>query len=179
MKEPCNFHFLGRLPEFDGVLAAAAALTANDWVSYTERKHMGGVAGGHTDTIPLLYGTRDVLSAQREHQMFQVFANAIHSIADIYSQQITNAAPARAVLARMAPRSEIKRHRDRGAVSATTHRIHLPIITNSGCLFTVEDETEHMAAGELWLIDNVDKYHSVANNGSEFRVHLIVDVIDV
>ena len=179
MQETTNFQFIGRLPQFEDVLHSVSALSDNDWVSYRERKNMGGIAGGKTDTIPLLYGTRDVLSSQREHSMFAVFSSAVHSICSIYSDRVFPASPARAFLARMAPNGEIKRHKDRGDVSAKTHRVHLPIITNNKCLFTVGDETEHLAAGELWLIDNTDKYHSVINGGSEFRVHLIVDLIHV
>lgn len=179
MREISNFLFLGKVPNFDAILRSVSALTPNDWVSYRERKNMGGVAGGHTDTIPLLYGTRDVLSSQREHSMFSIFSSAVHTCCSMYSADIELSVPARAFLARMAPNSEIKRHKDKGNLSAKTHRLHLPIITNSGCLFTVGDETEHLGAGELWLIDNTDKYHSVINHGSEFRIHLIVDLIHV
>lgn len=179
MKENTSFQYLGILPSFDSVLLNVDLLSPNDWLSYTERKNLGSIAGGYTDTIPLLYGTHDVLSSQREHEMFTVFSNAVHSICSSYSTAVLPSKPARAFLARMAPNSEIKRHKDRGNVSAKTHRIHLPIITNSECLFTVGDETEHLAAGELWVIDNTDKYHSVVNGGSEFRIHMIVDVLHV
>jgi len=179
MKEDTNFLFLGNMPDFDDVLSSVNLLTQNDWLSYKERKNLGGVAGGYTDTIPLLYGTRDVLSSQRKHEMFSVFSEAVWRICHIYSACIHDSSPARAFLARMTPNSEIGRHKDKGEVSAKTHRIHLPIITNPACLFTVDSETEHLAAGELWLIDNTDKYHSVVNGGSEYRVHLILDVTHV
>jgi len=179
MKEDTNFQFLGAMPDFDNILSSINLLTHNDWLSYRERKNLGGVAGGYTDTIPLLYGTRDVLSSQREHGMFSVFSGAVWQICHIYSSSIHDASPARAFIARMAPNSEIGRHKDKGDVSARTHRIHLPIVTNPACLFTVDDETEHLAAGELWLIDNTNKYHSVVNGGSEYRIHLILDVLHV
>ena len=179
MNEATNFLFLGILPNFSDVLISAKSLTANDWLAYRERKSLGGIAGGYTDTIPLLYGTRDVLSDQREHEMFNVFSSAVREVCSIYSGAVAKAEPARAFLARMAPNSEIRRHKDKGNVSAKTHRVHLPIFTNSSCLFTVGDETEHLAAGELWLIDNTNKYHSVINNGTEYRVHLIVDLIHI
>jgi len=179
MKENTSFRYLGILPSFDSVLLNVNLLTPNDWLSYRERKNLGSIAGGYTDTIPLLYGTRDVLSSQREHKMFTVFSDAVHEICALYSAEMSPSTPARAFLARMAPNSEIKRHKDRGDVSAKTHRIHLPVITNSDCLFTVGEEIEHLAAGELWVIDNTNQYHSVVNGGSEFRVHMIVDVLHV
>jgi hypothetical protein len=178
MKENTNFYFVGSMPNFDSVLALVNNFTENDWFSYKERKKLGGIAGGYTDTIPLIYGTREELKAQRQHPALSSFSGTVKTICSIYSSRNSEVLPARAFLVRMSANSEIKRHKDKGTISAKTHRIHLPIITNSLCLFTIGDETKHLAAGEIWLIDNTDKYHSVVNGGDEFRIHLIVDVLD-
>jgi quercetin dioxygenase-like cupin family protein len=71
----------------------------------------------------------------------------------------------------------IPRHRDKGPLTAKTHRIHVPVITNSGCIFSVGDESKNLKAGQIWIIDNVNRYHSVENNGDSDRVHLIIDAI--
>jgi hypothetical protein len=58
-----------------------------------------------------------------------------------------------------------------------THwRIHIPVITNPGVLFTCGDETVHMAAGECWVFDSF-RCHDVQNNGSEQRIHLVLDTV--
>ena len=58
----------------------------------------------------------------------------------------------------------------------THRRLHIPIITNPGVLFTCNDETVHMQAGECWLFDSFS-LHKVQNKGSERRVHLVLDTV--
>lgn len=179
MHENDAFLFLGILPQFKDVIDSAHSLTEKDWLSYRSRKNLGGVAGGHTDTIPLLYDTKDSLSAQHKQPMLPIFFQPIENIRRMYSLEIANASVARALITRMQPNSEIKSHKDKGEVSRKTHRVHLVVTTNSQCLFTVAEETRHLAPGELWLIDNTDKYHSVSNSGNTERIHLIVDLLHV
>jgi hypothetical protein len=58
-----------------------------------------------------------------------------------------------------------------------THiRIHVPIITNPLVDFTCGGETVHMAAGECWVFDTFREHH-VENNGSEQRIHLVLDTV--
>lgn len=58
-----------------------------------------------------------------------------------------------------------------------THlRIHIPVITNPRVDFTCDGETIHMAAGDCWILDSFYR-HSVANRGSEMRVHLVLDTV--
>jgi hypothetical protein len=58
-----------------------------------------------------------------------------------------------------------------------THlRIHIPAITNPGVTFTCDGEATHMAAGECWILDSF-YMHSVANRGSDLRVHLVLDTV--
>jgi hypothetical protein len=58
-----------------------------------------------------------------------------------------------------------------------THlRIHIPVITNREVAFTCDGETIHMEAGECWILDSFYK-HSVANRGSDTRVHLVLDTV--
>jgi hypothetical protein len=58
----------------------------------------------------------------------------------------------------------------------TSHRIHLPLVTNDGVKFTVGDTTKYLLPGELWEINNRRK-HTVMNNGTEGRVHMIMDFV--
>lgn len=55
-------------------------------------------------------------------------------------------------------------------------RIHIPVVTNPGVRFTVGEESVHMAAGECWLFDSFQP-HTVHNEGSEKRVHLVLDTV--
>lgn len=55
-------------------------------------------------------------------------------------------------------------------------RLHIPIITNSDVIFILDDNRLIMNEGECWYI-NANFTHSVANNGAEDRIHLVIDGI--
>jgi hypothetical protein len=58
-----------------------------------------------------------------------------------------------------------------------THlRLHIPVVTNPGVLFTCNGETVNMKAGECWVFDSF-ALHEVQNRGSERRVHLVLDTV--
>jgi hypothetical protein len=58
----------------------------------------------------------------------------------------------------------------------THFRVHIPVVTNPDVSFTCAGETVHMQAGECWLLDSFFR-HSVANRGSETRIHLVLDTV--
>lgn len=76
----------------------------------------------------------------------------------------------------LAAGGEVPRHIDTHYYWRTHWRIHVPVITNPGVLFTCGDETVHMAAGECWLFDSF-QWHRVENQGSEQRIHLVLDTV--
>lgn len=55
-------------------------------------------------------------------------------------------------------------------------RLHIPIITNPDVIFILDDNRLVMNEGECWYI-NANFTHSVANNGNEDRIHLVIDGI--
>ncbi|MEL6865420.1 MAG: aspartyl/asparaginyl beta-hydroxylase domain-containing protein, partial [Bacteroidota bacterium] len=69
----------------------------------------------------------------------------------------------------------IKPHRDfRLGYEDDNFRIHIPITTNDQVSFVLGGEQLRMLPGECWYT-NVNFTHSVANNGSTDRVHLVID----
>lgn len=65
------------------------------------------------------------------------------------------------------PRSTLSWHRD------PEPRLHIPIITNPGCLMVIENIAKHLPAdGSVYITNNV-KYHNAFNGGEENRVHLV------
>ena len=82
-----------------------------------------------------------------------------------------------AMLTKLNANTVIPRHKDVGPLTVKTHRIHVPVITNTQCIFTVDTESKNLEAGDIWIIDNVGRYHSVENKGQQDRVHLIIDAI--
>ena len=65
------------------------------------------------------------------------------------------------------PRSTLSWHRD------PEPRLHIPIITNPGCMMVIENVAKHLPAdGSVYITNNV-KYHNAFNGGEENRVHLV------
>lgn len=69
----------------------------------------------------------------------------------------------------------IKTHRDPDlAFENGEARIHVPIFTNAGIDFVIDNEQVVMEAGTCWYI-NANLPHRVANHGDAERIHLVVD----
>ena len=70
------------------------------------------------------------------------------------------------------PRSTLSWHRD------PEPRLHIPIITNPGCIMVIDEKAKHLPAdGSAWITNNT-KYHNAFNGGEEGRVHLVACVLD-
>ena len=70
------------------------------------------------------------------------------------------------------PRSTLSWHRD------PEPRLHIPIITNPGCLMVIDNVAKHMPAdGSVWITNNT-KYHNAFNGGEENRIHFVACVLD-
>ena len=71
--------------------------------------------------------------------------------------------------------AEIKPHSDYClGYEDGTFRIHIPIVTNKDVEFLLDDDPVVMSPGECWYT-NVNFVHSVANRGTEDRVHIVID----
>ena len=70
------------------------------------------------------------------------------------------------------PRSTLSWHRD------PEPRLHVPIITNPGCIMVIENVAKHLPAdGSVYITNNL-KYHNAFNGGEENRVHLVACLPD-
>jgi len=76
----------------------------------------------------------------------------------------------------LAPGAVVPVHIDVHYYWRTHLRIHIPVITNPGVLFTCNNETVNMKAGECWVFDSF-ALHYVQNKGTERRVHLVLDTV--
>ncbi len=75
----------------------------------------------------------------------------------------------------LAPGAAIKPHRDHClGYEDGVFRIHIPIQTNTEVEFILNKERINMKPGECWYID-ANFEHSVANRGTEERIHLVID----
>ncbi len=70
------------------------------------------------------------------------------------------------------PRSTLSWHRD------PEPRLHIPIITNPGCLMVIENIAKHLPADGSVTITNNTKYHNFFNGGEQARIHLVACVLE-
>ncbi|MCL9805258.1 aspartyl/asparaginyl beta-hydroxylase domain-containing protein [Flavobacterium amniphilum] len=78
-------------------------------------------------------------------------------------------------LLRLAVGAEVKPHSDYClGYEDGCFRMHIPIVTNSDVEFILDEERIIMNEGECWYID-ANFTHSVANRGTEDRIHLVID----
>ncbi|GJD64573.1 aspartyl/asparaginyl beta-hydroxylase domain-containing protein [Methylobacterium frigidaeris] len=168
-----------RLPlAFDAAAMAAecAALAGGDWIDHFVRSNYDG----DWSVIPLR------AKADARHPVMMIQSDPVAR--DYVDTPFLAACPAiRAALAqfgcpllsvrlmRLGPGSRIKEHRDHdlsfeeGAV-----RLHVPLVTHDGVVFTLNRRRVVMAAGSCWYLRLSDP-HAVENPGPGERVHLVVD----
>lgn len=68
-------------------------------------------------------------------------------------------------------------HRD-GPDNRYLVRLHVPIITNEGCIFETEEGSAHLPADGSSYFLKVNRMHRVSNGGDADRFHLVMDVWD-
>ena len=177
MKENEAFRFIGNMARFDDLLLEVLSLTEEDWSKYTKRKLYGGAAAENTKTIPLMFDLKNRINSGILHENHERFSKYIDDVIIAARGRIGEVSVKQAMLTKLDANTAIPTHKDRGPLTGKTHRIHVPVITNNECVFTVGDESRNLKVGEIWIIDNTDRYHSVENKGKQDRVHLIIDAI--
>lgn len=82
----------------------------------------------------------------------------------------------RAMAAKLVAGGRITPHVDSHASFRHSHRIHIPITTNSGVRFMIDGRPYQFQVGEAYEINN-QKRHSVMNRGKEDRITFIFDYV--
>ena len=165
---------------FDPALLAQdmRALSAGDWIGHflTDRYT------GDWDVIPLR-GPRSAI-----HPVMMIattpgqkdFVDAPALAACPYFREVIESfgAEVRAArLLRLTPGSVLLEHTDHEYTDDDgTLRLHIPVVTNPDVVFLLNGTRVAMEAGTVWVL-RLNDPHSVANNGREDRVHLIVDLV--
>ena len=105
------------------------------------------------------------------------YTEFVDDLKDTYFKEVYDKLSSRFKLGRVRillkePRSTLSWHRD------PEPRLHIPIITNPGCIMVVDEVAKHLPAdGSVWITNNL-KYHNAFNGGEEDRVHLVACVLD-
>ena len=141
-----------------------------DWDLYQFRQKTFGVHSG-TKTVPLLWNEKPNHENITIHPEYQKFENDLFSIQALLPPGNVHTA----ILINLPAGRTIPMHVDAAPHFKLYKRIHVPIVTNPKCFFTVGLETIHMKPGEMWEIDNDNQRHGVSNCGDQDRVHLLID----
>lgn len=129
-------------------------------------------------TLPLVWSPSDLVTGrikcmqvQQSDQLHNYTRLALLDL-DAYMPGI----PIRVFYAKLLAGDSIAAHIDAGSIFGISHRCHLPILAPDGIQFTCSDNTYHPREGQ-WFELNNRLTHSVINNASTERIHLIVDVL--
>ncbi len=159
-----------RLPvQFDGdaLVAEVKALPQSAWVP-----HPDGFPGNNA--VRLISPKGEETDASAGQMMPTANLEACPYIQEIMGW--IGSVWGRSRLMGLAAGAQVPPHIDSHYYWRTHIRIHVPIITNPGVLFSCGEETVHMAPGECWVFDSFLP-HNVQNTGDAHRTHLVVDTV--
>jgi hypothetical protein len=145
-----------------------AAIPESAW-----RPHPQGYPGN--DALTLITTDGDPASDARAGAM----GPTPHLLARPYLMEVLAALGAtwgRARLMRLSGDAEVTAHVDTDYYWRDHMRVHVPIVTQPTVRFCCGDEQVHMAAGECWIFDTWS-LHSVHNDATRARVHLVADTV--
>lgn len=169
-----SFTHLGKYEWIDELSDLVALFSEEDWNEFTFRQK-NIIGHEYTQTIPLMFDyeqkTRDI-----RHRHYETYAPHLGKISAQLASTDFPSMVKRANLVRLSALSKIAPHVDQGSFLTSTRRVHIPVVTNPDCSFTVGGESRHLPKGEMWEINNTGLIHSVHNLGYTPRIHLIVDV---
>jgi len=128
------------------------------------------------ENIKGVYWTKPTSSGKEEKRAIHIdessYTEFVKELEDTYFKEVYDTLSKKFKLGRVRillkePRSTLSWHRD------PEPRLHIPIITNPGCIMVIENVAQHLPAdGSVYITNNV-KYHNAFNGGEENRVHLV------
>ena len=163
-----NFKFHGT---FD-VSGIHTKLSNVDWKYFTWRQD-NRHSLEYTETIPLIWDND--FTYYNTWKYYELFENELERLKSIIISTHGPGDYITAIFTKLIAGQNIAPHIDVGRSFIENPRLHIPIITNPDCSFTVGKETIIMKEGEIWEINNSGKIHSVHNKGTTDRIHLMID----
>jgi len=176
---------IGKLKE-----ALKIVLSRKDYDDAAGTKYIAGISlnqiPGNPDSIKGenvkgVYWTKPDSSGQETLRAKPInekaYTEFVKDLEDTYFKEVYDVLSKRFKLGRVRillkePRSTLSWHRD------PEPRLHIPIITNPGCIMVIENVAQHLPADGSAYITNNLKYHNAFNGGEENRVHLVACLTD-
>jgi len=148
-----------------------------DWNKYNFRQERYK-DHSKTKTIPIIW-SENFSEVKKWEPYYTIFKDELLMLENFLLNNLCPSGKIMSAILINLPSGEcIGRHVDANPVGERfnrCHRIHIPITTNNQCLFEIDGEIKNMKVGEVWEISNVNKKHSVSNNGETDRIHFLID----
>ena len=167
MKLDAPFYRLPLRFDSDALAAEIAALPAEAWVPHPQNFE-------GNDYVPLVTPSGMVTNGFAGPMAATPFLKRCPYMTEVMAT--LGCVWGRTRLMGLVPGATVPPHVDTNYYWRTHVRVHIPIVTNPQVSFTCGEETVHMKAGECWVFDTFRR-HTVANDGSEKRIHLVADTI--
>jgi hypothetical protein len=168
MKLPVPFIQLPLLFDADALAAEINAIEESHW-----RPHPQGFPGNSMLPLVAVDGDPDNEAFAGTMQPTDYLRRCPY-LSQVFAS--LGATVGRSRLMRLAGQAEVTRHADQGYYWVERVRVHVPIVTQPTVRFECGGEVINMAAGECWIFDTW-RQHSVLNDATLSRVHLVVDTV--
>lgn len=152
----------------DALAAEIAAIGEAAW-----RPHPNGLPGNSALTLITTDGIAD------SDKVYGPMLPTEHLRRCPYLQQVLASIGGtwgRTRLMRLSGQAEVKSHVDINYYWRERVRVHVPIVTQPTVRFICGEDEINMAAGECWIFDTW-RLHSVINDHSAARIHLVADTV--
>jgi hypothetical protein len=156
------------------------AILAQDDAAWLEQTHRQQTYDVHynTQSIVLVFcdGWPDMTVSKEPgwDRLSDVAVPLMHGIIDKFYPK--GGTIIRAMAAKLVAGGRITPHIDSHASFRHSHRIHIPITSNSGVRFMIDGRPYQFEVGQAYEINN-QKRHSVMNRGKEDRITFIFDYV--
>ncbi len=179
VKKPAS---IKRLIKVDGteIFNFYSKLSENDWSIENKAKENNFPCFHHTQHIIFRFieGNLDpkiIYSNPIWEIAKPIFLPLFDQISDHY--KFSKPCYPKVMLARLQAGHVINKHVDGAGSNKLTHKIHIPLQTNSDAIMIVEDHEMHLEKGYAYEVNNLIS-HGVQNTGKVDRIHLIIEVFD-
>jgi len=161
------------------LINAVLAMDDAAWQAQQHRQQAYSVHE-HTESLVLVFcqGWPE-LQITREPAWDPLHAVAVPLMHDIIGKHFpAGGTIIRAMAARLKAGGIIAPHRDTHPSFVHSHRVHVPITTNSGVRFMINGRPYRFEVGNAYEINN-QRHHSVMNRGKQDRITFIFDYLPV
>jgi hypothetical protein len=147
------------------------SLTHDQWIEWDLRQNRYKVHSA-TESYPLMFSEygEEPKSYNVGSPLWNATQHLISKLETFYNRKV-----GAAVYVKLKPNTNIIPHTD-GGWFVDTHRVHIPIVTDPGILFSLTDKKFHLEKGSIYELNNLVE-HGVENPTGVGRVHLMVDIL--